>query len=83
MTTRMLYIISISLNITIVCWWLVTTMLVNTTHPTVPAAVIRHAVGIAYCSPVNADKHADFELINTIVNQVERESNSWLRRWWR
>lgn len=53
------------------------------THPTVPRVVIQKGVGQAYCRSENADKEADFALVAAITEEVERESNLWLTRWWR
>lgn len=76
---KLLLALSITLNTIAAFCWLKNEM----SHPSVPQAVIRHGVGIAYCSPANANTQADFALIDAIVCEVERESNTWLRRWWR
>ena len=56
---------------------------IDMTHPTVPRVVIQKGVGQAYCRAENSSKEADFTLIAAITEEVERESNLWLTRWWR
>lgn len=77
-STMAIFIASLALNAVSLWAWMQ-----NASHPTVPQAVIRHGVGVAYCSPASANTLADFALIDSIVCEVERESNEWLRRWWR
>jgi len=76
--TKATLLASLALNALSLWFWLQ-----NASHPTVPQAVIRRGVGFAYCSPANANTEADFALIDAIVLDVEREANTWLRRWWR
>ena len=71
-------LVAVLLDLGTFCWW----TLHNAT-PTIPSAVIRKGVGLAYCSPKNANTEADFALIDAIAREVERESNAWLRRYWR
>lgn len=73
-----IFLASLALNALSLWFWLQ-----NVSHPTVPPAVIRQGVGIAYCSPANANTEVDFALVDAVVSEVEREANTWLRRWWR
>lgn len=79
MTLKLLLAFSIAVNSAFAYCWLAN----EATHPTVPRSVIQKGVGQAYCSPGNANKEADFTLMAAITEEVERESNLWLMRWWR